>query len=285
MKRFHRMAVAVLLAASGSTALAQTATAAPSFNDVLTYFNNNFNLTINGQRINATSIAQIAAGVAANIQATTKPGGGYVVTLKNDINVRLSTSSNPLAQPIASLTLQKDSFLLDSDPAVNYGISVTNLTNNAQNYVYTFPLLFSPTFTGPSLVKSSLTGRLTDLNNNGATLGQIGSNKIQSAIVGAPIQMLGVDVGDTVSFTTPGGIQNFAFYNPGPAPGTNSLPGPDGSGLTFMNVASTFSLTARDRVSMTGFAEIVPVPEPSTYAMMLAGLVFVGVVARRRIAS
>jgi hypothetical protein len=52
-----------------------------------------------------------------------------------------------------------------------------------------------------------------------------------------------------------------------------------------MAVSATEAFDAESRVSFGGFAIGLPVaaiPEPSTYALMLAGLVLVGFVAHRR---
>lgn len=262
-----------------TASIAEAQTAAPSVTDVVNNFLGNVRITINGQSLSALSAAQIASGLAANVQIETKANGAPVITLKNDVSVDIRTG-NGLSAPIANFTLEQETFRLDPDPVVSYGVSVRNLQNSTQNYVYTWPLLFSPAVSGETLVKSSLTGTLTDTNGNGATLSPVGP-AIQTAIAGFPFTSMGVDVGNTSITAAANGSQSFAFYNPGPAPGANYAPGPTGN-FTFMNVATTFSLSARDRVSMTGFTEIVPVPEPSTYAMLLAGLVFAGVVACRR---
>jgi hypothetical protein len=74
----------------------------------------------------------------------------------------------------------------------------------------------------------------------------------------------------------------------------NAAPGVTGS-VSVINVASlasnTYTLEVRGDVvgtlggSYTGSLNVVPVPEPETYAMLLAGLGIIGTIARRRKAS
>ena len=51
-----------------------------------------------------------------------------------------------------------------------------------------------------------------------------------------------------------------------------------------MQTVTRFSLTGGgDRATLTGFAEIVPVPEPQEWMMMLAGLGVIVAATRRRV--
>jgi hypothetical protein len=50
-----------------------------------------------------------------------------------------------------------------------------------------------------------------------------------------------------------------------------------------MSVRLSFSLSPQSEVGISGFVEQVPVPEPSTYGMLAAGLLVLGFVARRRL--
>lgn len=57
----------------------------------------------------------------------------------------------------------------------------------------------------------------------------------------------------------------------------------DGSLSTYTQLGDTIGLPADARMRLTvGFASTPPVPEPETYALMLAGLGLVGFAARRR---
>jgi hypothetical protein len=49
-----------------------------------------------------------------------------------------------------------------------------------------------------------------------------------------------------------------------------------------MQLTSKFTLSANTRASLVGFASITPVPEPDSFAMILAGLGLMGFMSRRR---
>ena len=83
----------------------------------------------------------------------------------------------------------------------------------------------------------------------------------------------GVDVGQAYSNMING------VYNPAPA---TNLNGPVGQTWDYMQLVSTFALSAKSSVSLTGFASITPVPEPLEGAMLLLGLGLLAPIARRR---
>jgi hypothetical protein len=103
----------------------------------------------------------------------------------------------------------------------------------------------------------------------------------------------GIDIGDfngQVTVTTSGGLNQ--LFNVG-----NTLNGNGGSvlfwglisntdtftGITFGNTATGSDFFAFDNFTVGSLEQVAPqVPEPDTYAMMLAGLGLMGFVARRR---
>jgi hypothetical protein len=88
----------------------------------------------------------------------------------------------------------------------------------------------------------------------------------------------GVDAGD--KFTLLGGPttgNSPVFTN------SNSFIGD--SRYDTMTAVVQFSLSPNSNVGMSGFVQQVAVPEPSSTALLLAGLGFVGWVARRRLGS
>jgi hypothetical protein len=95
---------------------------------------------------------------------------------------------------------------------------------------------------------------------------------------GGPAVSMGVDLGSALSYggpVAPGSVHALASLS------TPVLPGPLGS-WTSMSVTTSFSLTGGgDIASLTGYAEIIPVPEPSIWLMAGLGLSGVLLGARR----
>ena len=89
----------------------------------------------------------------------------------------------------------------------------------------------------------------------------------------------GVDVGASQTFSGGGSAFTYTY-------GPINLPlqtGPLGTWAQ-MQTVTRFSLTGGgDRATLTGFAEIVPVPEPQEWMMMLAGLGVIVAATRRRV--
>ena len=54
------------------------------------------------------------------------------------------------------------------------------------------------------------------------------------------------------------------------------------AGFTLMTQNTSFTLSGGDRATMVSFSQINPVPEPESFALMLAGLAVLGVTVRRR---
>jgi len=100
----------------------------------------------------------------------------------------------------------------------------------------------------------------------------------QDTTNGSPIQDIDkrVDAGDDFGFAT-GPKQDTASFTGGPSL-LNVSPAFDN-----MTAAVTFTLSADSNVGMSGFVQQLPVPEPSTYVLLAAGLAFVGFVARRKL--
>jgi len=219
-----------------------------------------------------------------------------VVTLNTDLSVAIftrQTGTTGGGTEIFDLNLGAG-LTFNADPQINFPFSVQNRMGSTQNYSFSFTLNLTPSLTQANLVKSSLTGTLRDgfgtaASQNGTEgIGTISPTIVQTSVLdgGSPVS-LGVNVGDAQSFV--GALGNtstyFGRYSPGPGAGAYS-PGPTPvTGFTQMTQTVAFSLTAGDRATMVAFSEIVPVPEPSTYMLMVAGLAVLGTVARRRAAA
>ena len=177
------------------------------------------------------------------------------------------------------------------DPIISYGMQVVNNGANAVTFqrINTSPIL--PTITGPTVVRAGISGSAFDLGGNGVTVtpnpnitqDTDGTPELQifrarSTIGSGAWTNLGVDVGGAQTFSGGGSAFTYTYS-------AVNLPlqaGPTGT-FAQMQTVTRFSLSGGgDRMTFTGFAEILPVPEPGEYAMLLAGLAVVGSVARRR---
>ena len=82
----------------------------------------------------------------------------------------------------------------------------------------------------------------------------------------------------SVNASAQGGVQ--ISYSPNSASGTFTLPGPVIGGYTLS--LNNASVTPTQGTEFTGTITATTAPEPSTYALLAAGLAMIGVVARRR---
>jgi hypothetical protein len=164
----------------------------------------------------------------------------------------------------------------DYDPSIGYGVAVTDFgAPSIFGFFFASPIL--PVGT-PNTVRSSLAGALTDFTGDGVSLMPTLADadgdtllELQTSDVTAPLTNMGVDVGTGVSF--PAGASG-ALYAVGPfAVGPQAGPGP--GPWTGLQASLGFSLSGNGDIAvLTGFAEILPIPEPSALALagMLAGL-------------
>lgn len=163
------------------------------------------------------------------------------------------------------------------DPYISYGISVRNNTAFTQTYTYSQGQTLAPAINSPYTVYADVSGSLVNTPTvaGPATINGVGSAKVQTVLLGngglATVNA-GVDVGDALTHAGSGSTTYGTFM-------ANSA----GSGsYDWWSINATFTLTPGDVATLSGFAEISPIPGPGTYAMFFAGLAMLGFLMRRR---
>ena len=198
-------------------------------------------------------------------------------------------------QSLVSIDLIPSAELSNVDPILSYGMSVVNNGAGLATFqrITTAPIL--PTLSGPVQVRAGVSGSVSDIGGGGVTITpaqQAATAQDSDGIPELQVFQLRQTVGSG-TWTNAGVDVGIAkTFNSDPAPftyvyGAYNLPnqaGPTaGTAWAQMQTVTRFTLTGGgDRATLVGFAEILPVPEPSEYAMLLAGLAVVAGVARRR---
>jgi hypothetical protein len=170
----------------------------------------------------------------------------------------------------------------NADPVLGFSANANTLASG-HSFVFNFDLPIS--LSGPINANSSISYSLTSTTAAGAEIKPLDPThkvlyglEVDTTVGGLDSLNKGVDAGD--KFTLLGGPttgNSPVFTN------SNSFIGD--SRYDTMTAVVQFSLSPNSNVGMSGFVQQVAVPEPSSTALLLAGLGFVGWVARRRLGS
>jgi hypothetical protein len=165
--------------------------------------------------------------------------------------------------------------LIDPDPMISYGISVTDFgAPSVFGFFFSTPIV---PVVGPNTVDASIAGALNDFTGNGVSITPTGP-LLQSSTVSLPLTSMGVDVGPAAAYGpgAPGAFYTYGAFAAGP------IPGPVGAWTT-LSATLGFTLSGGGDIAvLTGFAQIVPIPEPSSFALLGMGAAALAFVARRR---
>jgi hypothetical protein len=208
-------------------------------------------------------------------------------------------------KPIGSTVLRWDSFMRDDgifdntaatvgtnsassfewavsanvDPYMTYGLSIKNSTSGTASYGFSFSESLVPPVSGAYSLYADISGSVV---NAGAgttlALNTTSGSTVQKVFLDdgyGPVPA-SVDVGGAFALASTGG----AGYG---AAGSATNSGFLGTGaFTSWGFNVNFSLTGGgDVATLSGYAEITPIPEPQTYALLAAGLLGVGMMLRR----
>lgn len=166
----------------------------------------------------------------------------------------------------------------DADPVVNSNFTVLNTMGVPQDFSVTVTVPTLPPIPGPTVTSGSLGVVLTDGDLTGGLLTSRASNSapIYTALIDGAFYdslldhpySLPVGPGDTTSDSASFGL-----------PGVTQ-PGPPS--LTDIGLRIQFTLSAHDIAGITSTFTVLPVPEPSSIALGIAGLLACAAAARRR---
>jgi hypothetical protein len=190
-------------------------------------------------------------------------------------------------KPVGADSAASFSFMVAAnvDPYMTYGLSVKNNTASAKIYGFVFSESIVPAVSGPYNIYSDIAGSLVNsVDNSGLSLGTTVGSTIQKVYLNESSTgnsfSAGVDVGS--AYTVANAARGTVAYS-GNGVHSASVNGSSGS-YTYdsWEFRTDFSLSSGDVATLSGYAEIAPIPELETYAMFAAGLVGMRMVRRRR---
>ena len=172
-----------------------------------------------------------------------------------------------------TFNLAQFNFAFDPDPNVVLFFAIQNTLATEQTFTLSAAVPVVPV--GPGLlINGSISGSLTDVQGDGATLADATGAPLYAAIIdGAPVRSL-LDAPQSFTTTTSATIGPAEF-------------GPEafaGAAASFIALQIQFTLSPGDLVSFTSVFNVVPVPEPGTMVLLASGIAGIAAWGRRRTA-
>jgi hypothetical protein len=166
----------------------------------------------------------------------------------------------------------------NADPILGFNASANGGTTGG---TFTFNFFLPISLNGPINSHGEIGYSLTATTTDGAQVAPfltpkvLSGREVDTSVGGKPPLDKHVDAGDTFFFTGVGTQQSITYKTDGalvvdPA-------------YDQMSATVAFSLSPNSNVGISGLMSQTPVPEPSTYALLAAGLAFVGFIGRRRL--
>lgn len=239
----------------------------------------------------STTIAPFSTTIGNAIRVSLAP---VAVAGETDVAFRLETRIPGVTSwsTAASVAFDVEQVTFNLDPAIAYSYAVSDF-GAPSTFVTALTMPMVPTL-GPTgtYVESSMSAVVTDSLRDGVTLTPNGpGGAVQTSffgnggVAGAFTQYSALNLG-TLPFVqgaiAPGSANSYVYgpFQVGDVE-SGSILGPNGP-LNAMRIQANFRLSGGgDSISISGRTEIVPIPEPSTYAMIGLGLGMVGFALRR----
>ncbi len=223
------------------------------------------------------SMAAFAALLLSIPAGAVGVGVGGSALLVNGAAVDLGNCETTAGGTLCSGAVQGDTFQIDhfdlafnQDPFVLLALGVINLSASDQTFNFTAVVPVAPV--GPGLIlNGSISGSLTDVAGDGASLVDTGAPIYTAIIDGAPVRTL-LDPPQAFSTTTSTTIGPAAF-------GPEFFAGSAGAGIAMQ---IQFTLSPGDGASFSSVFNVVPVPEPGTLMLVASGIAGIAARGRRR---